>query len=48
MTTEEQILLELQKLTAGIDAPGYAQIFGLDTNGIMILVYIIAFTILFR
>jgi len=48
MTIEEQILAELQKLTAGIDAPGYAHLFGLDTNGLMIVVYILALMVLFR
>jgi len=48
MTIEEQILAELQKLTAGIDAPGYAHLFGLDTNGLMILVYVLAMTVMLR
>lgn len=48
MTTEEQILAELQKLTAGIDAPGYIEFFGMDAGGLMILVYLFTFAILFR
>lgn len=48
MTTEELILLELQKLTAGIDAPGYVQIFGLDSGGLMIIVYLLALMVMFK
>lgn len=48
MTIEEEILLELQKLTAGIDAPGYIHLLGLDTGGLMILIYVLALVVMLK